>query len=392
MKLTRREFWQWVVVASLAGQAGSAQAQSETGLVIDKTADSSKAIPIAISGFTGEAAAVLRFDLEVMGCKVVATDQATYLVSGKNEGNVQGFLHEARSKKQRLGKAYSGGTQRVQTHAFADDVILEITGVKGIAQTQVAFKVDRGTTSEIYLSDFDGHGPVQVTRDNSIVSAPSWVPGQQVIYYNSYKSGFPDIYRHELGGVRRVVAKFSGSNITPAASPDGRRVAMILSKGGNPNLYVANADGSGLVQLTRTKEGESSPCWSPDGRTICVVSRTSGRPALYLVPTSGGGTMKRLMTGVMNATEPDWSPDGKWLAFTSQMGSFQICVVSAEGGEAKTLVAGADPSWAPNSRTLAFVRASGRGMRGLSLLDVPTKQVKDCALVAGSNSQPSWAR
>jgi TolB protein len=219
------------------------------------------------------------------------------------------------------------------------------------------------------------------------------VPGQYALCYNSYKSGFPDIYYHNLGsGSRRTLARYAGSNITPAVSPDGQRVAMILSKSGSPNLYIANLDGSGLKQLTNSKEGESSPCWSPDGSKLCFTSRASGRAALYTIAATGGQMQRLTTAGVSNTTEPDWSPDGKWIVFTAQMGVFQICVVPASGGEAKVLVGGADPCWAPNSRAVIFTRDHGRGGRGLSLLDVPTKQVKDCAQVAGSNSQPSWAR
>lgn len=365
----------------------------QTKIVIERWADPSKEIPIYISGFSGEVASVLRFDLEIMGCKIVPESEAAYTVEGSNNGNLQGRLFVARTKNQILGKAYSGGTPRSQAHAFADDIIFTLTGVKGIAQTKIAFKADFGNTSEIFISDYDGHGAIQLTKDNSIVSAPSWGPAHKFIVYNSYRSGFPDIYLIDLEtGTRKVIARYPGSNISPAVSPDGKRVAMILSKGGSPNLYVANIDGSGLQQLTNTREGESSPCWSPDGKTICFVSRVGGSPALYTIPSTGG-QMRRLPTiGVSNVTEPDWSPDGKMIAFTAQMGSFQICVVPSTGGEAQILTAGADPSWAPNSRTIIFTRNLGRGLRGLSLLDVHTKRVKDCIKSTGSCSQPSWAK
>jgi len=73
------------------------------------------------------------------------------------------------------------------------------------------------------------------------------------------------------------------------------------------------------------------------------------------------------------------------------MGGFEICVVPSQGGNVTELVPGEDPSWSPNSRTLIFSRRSGGGH--LSLLDVPTKQVKDVPRISsGENSQPSWAR
>src|SRR5204863_5852831 len=108
-----------------------------------------------------------------------------------------------------------------------------------------------------------------------------------------------------------------------------------------------------------------------------------GRAALYTI-SAEGGEMQRLRTaGVLNTTEPDWSPDGKWIVFTAQMGNFEICFVPAAGGDARVLVSGADPSWAPNSRAVIFTRQKGHA-RVLSLLDVPTKQVKDCSQILGS--------
>jgi hypothetical protein len=96
--------------------------------------------------------------------------------------------------------------------------------------------------------------------------------------------------------------------------------------------------------------------------------------------------------GAANPTEPDWSPDGKWIAFTRQAGAFDICGIPADGSLPPTvLVAGQNPSWAPNSRTLVFDHAVGH-RQVLSVLDVFTKQYKDCPRTAGNNSQPAWAK
>lgn len=377
--------------ATMLGFAHTIWAQIDiTNVVVAPGA--AKPVPLAISGFSGEVNDVLQFDLYVQGFTFTTPEAAQYLLNGSSAGSVQGALIDRINKNPIFSKAYTGGTLRRQAHALSDDVVQAVLHRKGIAQTRIAFKVDTGANSEIYVSDYDGHGAQAITHDNTIVAAPCWVPGQLALYYTSYKFDNPDIFRHDLTtGQRKAVSRRSGLNTSAAVSPDGRRVAMILSKDGAPDVYVADADGGNLKRLTATREDDSSPCWSPDGQWICFATKSKDRRILCKVPASGG-TAERISTGgVSNPSEPDWSPDGKWIVFTAQMGGFEICVVPAAGGQATVLVSGEDPSWASNSRTVVFTRRRG-GSRGLSLLDVPTKQVKDVPRISGSNSQPSWAR
>jgi len=352
-------------------------------------------IPVFISGLSGEVDQVLHFDLYVQGFGFTNAENAQFLVSGSNNGNVQGRVTDRFNKSTLLSKAYSGASSRRQAHAFADDIVFATTGKKGIALTKIAFKVERGGNSEIYVADFDGHDAQAVTHDDTIVAAPAWVPGRLGLYYTSYKLGNPSIFYHDLAtGARKTFARYGGSNISPAVSPDGSQVAMILSKDGWTDLYVCNADGSGLKRLTKSPQDESSPCWSPDGKWICFAAKEKEHRTLCKISPSGGAMQTISTGGTPSPTEPDWSPDGKWIAFTAQYRSgFSICVVPAEGGTAVSLVEGEDPSWAPNSRTLAFGRRRG-GHYTLSLLDVPTKQVKDVSRISGisSQSQPSWAK
>jgi TolB protein len=353
-----------------------------------------KPVPVSLEGFTGEVADVLKFDLYVQGFSFVSPEEAQYQISGTGAGSVQGRLTDRIAKSTLLTRSYTGSSLRRQAHAFADDIVQAITHKPGIGQTKIAFKVQKDVgNGEIYVADIDGHNEQSVTHDKTIVAAPAWVPGHLALYYTSYQPGNPDIYYHNLTtGQRRIVAGYSGLNTSAAVSPSGSRVAMILSKGGSPDVWVSDAEGKNLQQLTRSAEDESSPCWSPDGQWICFATRMAERRVIAKVP-SGGGEMQRIpTTGAPNPTEPDWSPDGKWIAFTSQAGGFSICVMPADGSAAPTvLVAGEDPSWAPNSRTLIFARRAG-GHYTLSVLDVFTKQVKDIARISGSDSQPAWSR
>src|ERR1019366_8605025 len=308
-----------------------------------------KPIPVALDGFTGEARQVLEFDLFVQGFSFVSPEAAQYLIHGSDAGDVTGSVTDKFAHKMILSRSYNGASLRRQAHAFADDIVKATTSLKAIGQTKIAFK--------------------------------SQSPG-----------GNRDIFYHSLSsGQRRVIAGYSGLNTSAAVSPDGAKVAMILSKAGSPNVWVCNADGTNLKRLT-TGIQDSSPCWSPNGEWICFATEKNGRRRLAKIPAGGGGIQYLDTTGAANPTEPDWSPDGKWIAFTRQAGDFDICVMPADGGMAPVvLVPGQNPSWAPNSRTLVF-NHGGNGHQTLSVLDVFTKQYKDCRRATGSNSQPAWAR
>ena len=374
-----------------------AQAQTDSGeIVITRPVDAfgQKPIPVALTGFSGEAAEVLKFDLYVQGYSFVSADAAQYVINGSDNGAVVGSVTDKVARKVILSRSYNGASLRRQAHAFADDIVQATrSNLKPIGTTKMAFKSQSSSgNGEIYVADFDGYGAQPVTSDATIVAKPAWVPGRMALYYTSYARSNPDIFFHSLStGQRKVVAGYSGLNTSAAVSPDGSRVAMILSKSGSPNVWVCNADGTGLKKLTSGME-DSSPCWSPDGQWICFATKKAERRRLAKVPASGGEVQYLNTTGAANPTEPDWSPDGKWIAFTRQAGDFDVCVMAADGSiPPVVLVAGQNPSWSPNSRTLVF-NHGGNGHQTLSVLDVFTKQYKDCRRATGSNSQPAWAR
>ena len=377
--------------------AGLALGQAQRSIDVDVfDAGEVKAIPVAIEGFTGETLALLKFDLFVQGFEFVDKAKAQFTIKGSNDGgSVSGAVYDHVKRGFILNKRYRGGSLRLLAHTFANNAVEAITGSPGIGLTKIAFRQVHGRNTEIHVADFDGHNATRLTHDNSIAAGPEWTPNNDTLYYYSYRRHNPDIYSHNLQtGARQTVARYSGSNISPAVSPDGRRVAMVLSKAGSPDIWVGSANGTGLRRLTTTKEAESSPCWSPDGRWICFVSRAGGRTALYKIPANGGAMSRIRTIGAFNATEPDWSPDGKAIVFTTMRGGgvFKICIVPPGGGNVEVLATGEDPSWAPNSRTLMFTRRSGR-KRFLSVLDVPTKRVKTLPRsFQGNCTQAAWSK
>jgi TolB protein len=377
-------------LAAVLLTTGSVSAKPDEPIEIRKP--TTYVVPISVSGFEGEVESVLTFDLSVLGMEITTPDKAAYLVNGSQNGRLQGSLTAAGTDHALWARAYAGGLIRAQAHAFANDIVKEIRGTAPIFQTRIAFRLQNGGTTEIAVSDFDGYNAEVLTHDGTLVDGPCWLPGGRGLLYTSWKNGGEEILEHNLSsGERRVFAGFPGANLSPEVSPDGRKAAMILSRSGSPNLWVCNLDGSGLEQLTHTRDEDSCPTWSPDSREICFVCR-SGRAELQKVSASGGPARPVRLAGAYgNSTSPDWSPDGKWLAFTSGSGNFTICVAPADGGDTQKLVAGEDPCWAPNSRTIVFCRRVSN-KRILCLLDVPTKRVKDVRQISGSCSEPAWAR
>jgi TolB protein len=377
---------------SLVAFASAATADEEIVISKDYVPGKEKPIPVSLSGISGEAQEVIQFDLTVQGFTFVTPETAQYNLSGSANGNLTGRAQDRINKSYLVNKSYTGASLRRQAHTFVDDFLARL-GRKGIGGARIAFKQDNNSKGEIYVADFDGNGAQAITSDGVIVAAPSWVPGKLGLYYVSYKNGGPEILSHDLNtGRRDRFAAYPGSNISPAVSPDGSKVAMILSKDGAVDLYVCGTDGSGLRRLTKSREEESSPCWSPDGQWICFAGKGNERRGLWKVSPGGGEPVRIPTSGISNPSEPDWSPDSKWIVLTAQMGGFEICVVPAGGGSATPLVSGEDPSWASNSRTVVFAQRDGKGNRRLSLLDVPTKQTKTVSRISGSNSQPSWAK
>src|SRR5581483_2802400 len=235
-----------------------ASAQDQEPIVIRGHAQS--IIPVSISGFSGEAEAVLQFDLGVLGIKVTS-DNPEYLVSGSANGQLTGVLTTA-GGKQVFSRIYSGGSARAQAHSFADDIVTEVRQTAPIFHSRIAFRGQRGSGNEIFVSDFDGHNPVQLTSDNTLVEGPAWVPGGRTLFYASWKSGAPQILEQNLtSGSRNVFAAGAGDSYSAAISKDGRQVAFISNRGGSPNLWVSDISGGDARQLTISREEDSAPTW-----------------------------------------------------------------------------------------------------------------------------------
>jgi Tol biopolymer transport system component len=162
-----------------------------------------------------------------------------------------------------------------------------------------------------------------------------------------------------LGGIGPVA--FAHLAIDMRRSPSG---LIVFSAGSHPHedIYVVNADGSGLVRLTDDPGADFDPTWSPDGRGIAYRHESGGgddSAEIYVM--NADGSQKRNLTrrpGQDHA--PAWSPDGRRIAFASVRGGPipSIWVMNTDGSNQKRVsrVDGEYPAWSPNGRKIAFER------------------------------------
>lgn len=151
----------------------------------------------------------------------------------------------------------------------------------------------------------------------------------------SRRQNDPDVWRVKVGGEPQPLLVSTMPDHTAQFSPDGRRIAFASARAGQRMaIWLANADGSGLAQLTRGPgDFQGSPRWSPDGRWIAYDAREKdGRFNINIVDSSGG-QFRALTSGPFDSVVPTWSRDGRWIYFSSERsGRFEIWRISAEGG------------------------------------------------------------
>lgn len=268
----------------------------------------------------------------------------------------------------------------------ASDLISKIVFNKeGIASKRILYSFQKKGEqtendpwqSEIWEMDYDGKNQRQITQEESYSITPTFIPNPHhpenySFLYVTYKQGPPRIYissRNRLKGVPLIPLR--GNQLLPALSLKQDKVAFISDASGRADLFIQpyhpekGAIGKPFQLYSFPSSVQASPSFHPDGSKLAFVSDKNGTPKIYIIDAHDSFQNRKtpepklLSKATHDSTSPNWSPDGKKIAFSSKTnGIRQIWIYDIEKGEEKQLTTGPgdkeNPSFAKDSIHMVY--------------------------------------
>jgi TolB protein len=283
---------------------------------------------------------------------------------------------------------------RQAAHRFADELVHQLFGERGIAQTAIAYVNQREGAKEIWMMDYDGASARALTRNGTINLNPAFLGDRGKLIFSSYLVEPPQLYEIETASPSpRRIHPTRGMTTAPAYNPVDRELVFASTMDGRSELYRAPLAGGSPVRLTFSWTIETSPSWSPNGHEIAFLSDRSGRPMIYVMDRDGSN-IRRITHDFQYCGSPAWSPRGDRIAFAAidDGNNMNIYTIAPDGSAPVRLTSGGSnesPAWSPDGRFIAFsstrtgsaeiyvMRSDGTGLRRLTF--------------SGGNTMPAWS-
>ncbi len=330
--------------------------------------------------------------------------KADYLLFGEvslNQNNaweLKAFVYDTQSQKAVLAKRFVSSQKGLRrlAHLFSDQVVQLLQGKRGIADTKIAFANDSAGYKEIFMVDYDGYNLTKLTKDKSITLLPRWNSDGTKIFYTTYRNNNPDIFYIDLkAGKIRSLIKGEGLNLIGGVSPDDSKIVFTMSRGENASIFVKELDTGNLRQLTDKYGVDGSPSFSPDGKFVTYVSNRSGNPQIYVLDLTTKQT--RRLTKFNWTDTPQWSPSGDWIVFAGRQAPnhpIDLFLVDITGSQIRQLTADSgnneDPFWSPDGRFISFTTTRG-GRRQIYVMDADGSAQHLIANIGGNSFTPCWS-
>jgi TolB protein len=249
-------------------------------------------------------------------------------------------------------------------HRLADDIILTVTGEKGIMGSRIIFVGGSRRHKDIYIADLDGYNVKMLTNYRSITLSPSVSPNGRYLAYTSYKEGNPNFFVMDFEKNTEIYADREGGMKIGTAWTGKTTLGYSHTSGRYSTIYTLDVEKKDRKVILRDEGIFISPAFSPDGTKMVFVSDMYGTPQIFMKDFSSGEIKRLTYFGSYN-TAPCFSPKGDLIVFVSKIeGSFEICTMNQDGSNQRVLTNGGindSPNFSPCGRYIIY--SSNKGNR-----------------------------
>ena len=269
------------------------------------------------------------------------------------------------------------------------------------AEEQILFVSKRDGNQEIYRQVLGGRLQRLTFEPGSDLDPALSPDGTKMAYVSTINRNF-EITVMELKSRKRQQLTFEfKSDLHPTWSPDGKRIAFASDRDGNFDIYIMDAAGENITQMTDNFPWDDSwPHWSPVSEEIVFISdRRGGTADVYLLDVQTGD-QKQLTNFDYRTNYPKWSPGGTKIAFSSaifeeiQSGSLLIWRMKPDGTDLEALVVDGvindQPTFSPNGEWLTFMSTKDKNVEIYSM-NIDTQQIIRLTNHPEVDYQPDWS-
>jgi TolB protein len=316
--------------------------------------------------------------------------------------NIYIYIYDVFSEKSLYAKkiaVHSSGFRRI-AHYLSDKIYYVLLGQKGSFDTRLSYVtvIDNksgGKTYKLQISDSDGYNPQTVVRSSYPILSPAWSFDQNKLAYVSFKNNRSEVFViHPFLKTKTIkLPRFDGISSSPTWHPNGKSLALTISKKGNKDIYLYNFKSEELKRLTTNIAIDTEANFSPDGKSIAFTSNRTGQVQVYIKNLISGIISRATFEGRYNA-KPVYSPDGKSLALIHRVGKdYRLALLDIDSRDLTVLTqnkSDESPYFSPNGGMIIY--STNRDNKGiLSIISLHNNQTVELMQKEGEVREPSWS-